>query len=269
MKSVEEAPTLVAENLWHAYPSRSPERWSVQDVNFVLTRGRTIAVVGESGAGKSTLTRILAGLERPVRGRVLVDGSPVRTRPGAVSPVQMVFQHPEQALNRFCGIGASVSEPLRHSGRRDRRRRVGELLESVGIPSSRFDDKPSAFSGGQLQRIVIARALAAEPRVLLCDEPTSALDVSVQAQIINLLLALQSQRGFACVLVTHDLGVAKVLADEVLVLKNGSVIEHADSHTFFRCPAAEYSKTLLAAAASHALGSDRHVAPPTTALSEC
>jgi ABC-type glutathione transport system ATPase component len=244
---------LAVRGVSHAYGRGERRRLVLQDVSFELAAGRTLALVGESGAGKTTLARLIAGLERPDAGSVLVDGAPAAIRRGRVSPVQMVFQHPAQALNRFAGVGASVAEPLLHLPREQRRARVGELLERVGIDPARAGEKPARFSGGQLQRVVLARALAGDPHLLLCDEPTSALDVSVQAQIVNLLLALQAERGFACVLVTHDLAVAKVLADELLVLRDGRVVEHADVHAFFDGPTHPYARELLATTAAQTL----------------
>ncbi|GAA0730657.1 ABC transporter ATP-binding protein [Dactylosporangium roseum] len=205
--------------------SGHPPRVSLADVSFAVKAGQTLAVVGESGAGKTTLVRCVAGLERPTSGQVLIQGRPHRLHHGGPGSVQMVFQNPAGALNPMRSIGWSVAEPLR--GRRAQRRaRVAELLAQVGIDPSRAGLRPKAFSGGQLQRVVIARAIASDPAVLLCDEPTSALDVSVQAQIVNVLLRLQRELSFAGVLVTHDLGVARALADTVLVLRAGQVLFH-------------------------------------------
>jgi ABC-type dipeptide/oligopeptide/nickel transport system ATPase subunit len=165
----------------------------------------------------------------------------------------MVFQDPREALNPFRSIGQSVGEPLRQLSEVDCRHRVATLLSHMGLDPTRAAERPSAFSGGQLQRVVIARALAPSPQVLLCDEPTSSLDVSVQAQIVNLLLQLQQEHGFACVLVTHDLTVARVLADDVLVLRRGVVVEHSPSSRFFTEPAEDYSRGLLDAVARQSL----------------
>jgi ABC-type dipeptide/oligopeptide/nickel transport system ATPase subunit len=252
MKLSEEI-ALSVEHVSHDYGTRRQSRAVLCDVSFALAAGRTLAVVGESGAGKSTLSRLVAGLEHPSNGRITVGGRPAGTRPGVLSPVQMVFQHPADALNRFTSVGASIAEPLSRLRRRERHHRVRDLLTQVGIDPARAADKPSAFSGGQLQRIVTARALAAEPKLLLCDEPTSALDVSVQAQIINLLLSLQAEQGFACLLVTHDLGVAHVMADDVLVLKEGKVMEWSPVHAFFAQPASGYSQQLLETTAEQML----------------
>ena len=212
---------------------------------FDVHVGKTLAVIGESGAGKTTLVRLIAGLDRPTAGTIEVAGAAPRIRSGVPSQVQIVFQQPLEALNPFHSIGRSISEPLRRLGRRERLTRTYELLDAVGIAKSRARDRPGRFSGGQLQRIVIARALAARPKVLLCDEPTSSLDVSVQAQIINLLVELQRELNFASILVTHDLAVAKVLSDDVLVLRHGETVEHAAADTFFASPANEYSRHLL------------------------
>jgi ABC-type dipeptide/oligopeptide/nickel transport system ATPase subunit len=245
---------LEVEDVGHGYGPRGRTTWVLEGVSFRLGAGETLAVVGESGAGKSTLSRLIAGLETPRRGRVLVDGQAHRVRSGRVSPVQMVFQHPEQALSRHISVGSSVAEPVRARPRAERRAMVETALEQVGISGSRARDKPAAFSGGQLQRIVTARALIARPAVLLCDEPTSALDVSVQAQIVNLLLEQQAERNYACVLVTHDLGVAKVLADHILVLKDGRMVELSGAEEFFAGPSAAYSRELLANNAAQTFG---------------
>lgn len=198
-----------------------PTRTALEDITFAVEPGETTAIVGESGAGKSTLVRCIAGLEKPSAGRILIHGEPLALRPRRTSPVQMVFQDPSGALDPMRSVGSSIAEPLLGRRRPDRRARVAELLSLVGINATRATERPGSFSGGQLQRIVIARALAPLPKVLLCDEPTSALDVSVQAQIINLLLELQQKHGFACIIVTHDLAVARVLADKILVLRRG------------------------------------------------
>jgi ABC-type glutathione transport system ATPase component len=244
---------LSGRSVGRVFRRRGVSRVALVDVSFDLAPGRTLAVVGESGAGKTTLSRLVAGLDRPTSGSILVEGSPPRLRGGVPSPVQMVFQDPKEALNPFLSVGRSVGEPLRGLPAAERQARVAESLERVGLDPRRARQRPAAFSGGQQQRIVIARALAASPKILVCDEPTSALDVSVQAQIINLLLELQSSLGFACVLVTHDLSVVRVLADDVLVLRNGHVVEYADAESFFEQPRHEYSQSLLGAVSRQAL----------------
>lgn len=247
---------LEVDGVSHSYGRRAQKRKVLDDISFSVSSGRTVAVIGESGAGKSTLTRMIAGLEQPASGRVLVDGQPARVSTGRVSPVQMIFQHPAEALNRFASVGRSIAEPMRGRTKSERRRKVAELMEHVGIDPGRADEKPRSFSGGQLQRIVTARALAADPKVLLCDEPTSALDVSVQAQIVNLLLDLQEAQQLTIVLVTHDLGVAKAMADDVVVLRNGKLVERSPADTFFAGPKEAYSSQLLETTAKQMLVSD-------------
>lgn len=241
------SPAVEVTNLRKEFRHRKTTRLALESLSFRVDAGETLGVVGESGAGKSTLVRILAGLDRASSGSVLVNGQPPRLAGGRPSSVQMVFQNPFDALNPLLAIGESVGEPLRSLPRRVRSGRVSQALEAVGLDATRAKERPGSFSGGQLQRIVIARALAAEPTVLLCDEGTSALDVSVQAQIVNLLLDLQDERNFACVLVTHDLAVARVLADHILVLRRGVMVEQAPAEQFFREPHADYSSDLLAA----------------------
>ncbi|MEN3284582.1 MAG: peptide/nickel transport system ATP-binding protein [Solirubrobacteraceae bacterium] len=247
---------LDVQEVTRTYRSGGVDHVAVDSVSFSVAAGKTIAIVGESGAGKSTLARMITGLESPTSGSVLVGGRPPVIRRGKPSEVQMVFQHPLDALNPLRSIGASIASPLHGVQAAERRRRVAESMAAVGLDPDRAGQRPRAFSGGQLQRVVIARALAADPRLLLCDEPTSSLDVSVQAQIVNLLLALQEEHRFGCVLVTHDLAVARVLADEILVLRAGRTVEHRSADEFFGGPIAEYSRALLAAHAHEAGGED-------------
>jgi peptide/nickel transport system ATP-binding protein len=223
---------------------------ALDGVSFTLREGETLAVIGESGSGKSTLTRLVAGLEQPTSGRVTVAGQTPRIRPGRVATAQVVFQDPAGSLNPHRNIFKSVAEPLRRLSRAERRKTVVGMLERVGIDPARLPDRPGRFSGGQLQRVAIARALVARSPVLVCDEPTSALDVSVQAQILSLLRDLQQEIGFSCIFVTHDLAVAQVVADHVLVLRHGQVKEAADAPTFFSGPRDPYSRALLEAMAS-------------------
>jgi ABC-type glutathione transport system ATPase component len=219
---------------------------ALQPVSFVLDAGRTLVIVGESGAGKSTIVQLLAGLEAPTTGTLLVDGRTPRLRSGQVSDVQVVFQDPFASFNERKSIGWSVGEALR-ADRREAALRVQRLLAEVGVEPDRAGERPRRFSGGQLQRVALARALAAEPQVLLCDEPTSALDVSVQAQILNLIKREQRRRGFACALVTHDLQVARAMADDVLVLRGGAVVEQGPADKVLHRPTSSYLRELLSA----------------------
>jgi ABC-type glutathione transport system ATPase component len=257
-------PVLQLRGVGREFHRHGVTRVALQDVSFELRARATIAIVGESGAGKTTLARLIAGLDTPSYGSISVRGAAPRLRAGEPSRVQMVFQDPVDALNPLLSVGRSVGEPLRRMGRDARAQRVAELLQQVGLDPARASQRPAAFSGGQQQRIVIARALAASPEILICDEPTSALDVSVQAQILNLLVQFQDELGLAMVLVTHDLTVVRVLADEVLLLRAGRVVEHCTAQAFFDEPSSEYGRGLLAAARRQVLATrpaslDRHL----------
>ncbi len=238
------------EDVTRVYHSSHTVIRALDGVSLSLRRGQTLAVIGESGSGKSTLTRLVAGLEQPTSGRVAVAGQVPRIRPGTVATAQVVFQDPSGSLNPHRSIYKSVAEPLHKLRRTRRKTAVLEMLERVGIDPVRSRERPGRFSGGQLQRVAIARALVARSPVLLCDEPTSALDVSVQSQILSLLQDLQQEIGFSCIFVTHDLAVAQVVADHVLVLRHGRVKESADAPTFFAGPRDPYSRALLEAMAS-------------------
>jgi len=255
-------PSVVVElkDVTRVYHSSHSVVRALDGVSFSLRAGETLGVIGESGSGKSTLTRLIAGLERPTSGRVTVAGQTPSIRPGRVATAQVVFQDPAGSLNPHRSILKSIGEPLRKLTRAQRRATVVEMLERVGIDPARLTDRPVRFSGGQLQRVAIARALVARSSVLLCDEPTSALDVSVQAQILSLLSDLQREIGFSCIFVTHDLAVAQVVADHVLVLRHGQVRESADARTFFSGPKDPYSRSLLDAMASAPL--DRSIPRP-------
>jgi ABC-type glutathione transport system ATPase component len=238
-------PAVELRDVGRAFHQRGVTRSALDGVSFSLEPGSVLAIVGESGAGKSTLTRLIAGLDSPSTGEVLINGEHARVKSGRPAAVQMVFQNPVDALNPYWSIGRSIAEPLGGRSRAGRRTRLIELMEAVGLDPDRVKDRPGRFSGGQLQRVGLARALAAKPRVLLCDEPTSALDVSVQAQIVNLLLRLQQDEGFSCIVVTHDLSVVRVLAERVIVLRDGHLVEDVSADQFFENPRHEYSRLLI------------------------
>ncbi|HEY8986640.1 MAG TPA: ABC transporter ATP-binding protein, partial [Streptomyces sp.] len=198
---------------------------AVDDVSLTVRRGETLGVVGESGSGKTTLGRMLVGLLKPTAGEIRYDGR-AHTR---VDPaVQMVFQDPVSSLNPRRSVGESIADPLRARGEKDEKRihaRVGELLERVGLEAAHYDRYPHEFSGGQRQRVGIARALAADPRVIVCDEPVSALDVTTQAQVVALLGELQRELGLALVFIAHDLAVVRQVSDRVAVMRGGRIVE--------------------------------------------
>ncbi|MFF0449850.1 ABC transporter ATP-binding protein [Streptomyces sp. NPDC004609] len=221
-------------------------------VDLRIETGRTVSIVGESGSGKSTLARVVVGLERADSGTVRFRGEPVRGRRARHAfrrSVGMVFQDPYESIDPRLTIGEVVAEPLRAHGlyRKDGAARVRELLDSVGMEGVEPGAYPHRFSGGQRQRICIARALATGPELVICDEPTSALDVSVQAQILNLLLDLQQRRGLSYLFITHDLDVVRRISDEVEVLLRGTVVERGSAEQVTGDPRHEYTRRLLGA----------------------
>jgi peptide/nickel transport system ATP-binding protein len=229
---------------------------AVQNVNFQLRKGHTLGVVGESGSGKTTMGLTLLRLHEPTSGEVLFDGKNLltltdRERQAMRRRIQIVFQNPYASLNPRFTIGQTLVEPMTIHGigadvtEREKRARV--LLEKVGLDGRAFGKYPHEFSGGQRQRVAIARCLTLEPEVLVLDEAVSALDVSVQAQVLNLLKDLQDELGLAYVFISHDLAVVRFISDEVLVMKDGVVVEQAHAQQILAAPREEYTKRLLAA----------------------
>ena len=226
---------------------------AVDGVSFAIERGETVALVGESGSGKSTTALCLLRLEEPTRGRVVFDGHDVTAqRQEELRPlrrrIQIVFQDPTESLNPRRSVEATLREPIeqhRLATGDAARRRVAELLELVGLRPDHARRYPHQLSGGQRQRVCIARALATDPSLLVLDEPTSALDVSVQAQILNLLRDLQAEIGLTYLFITHDLGVVRHLADRVLVMYAGQIVEAAPTATLFERPLHPYTRALL------------------------
>ena len=213
-----------------------------------VSAGEVVAVVGESGSGKSTLARCIAGLERPDEGTVELDGAPLPAGRRGRTPgqIQIVFQDPYSTLNPAFTVGSALAEALRAGGRATTH--VDELLALVGLDPALRDRRPAQLSGGQRQRVAIARALAPEPKVLICDESVSALDVSVQAQILALLDDLRARLDLAILFITHDLGVVARIANRVVVLWDGAVVERGTTQHVLTAPDHEYTKMLLAAA---------------------
>ena len=251
------APLLSVRNLRVAYPQRhgAPALHAVDGVSFEIGRGETVGLVGESGCGKSTLSRAIMRLVPVASGSIALDGTelvPLGER--ALRPlrrkVQMVFQDPYASLNPRRTVGDILETVLAVNGVGDaaaRRARVRLALERVGLPAAALARFPHEFSGGQRQRIGIARALVLEPALLICDEPVSALDVSIQAQILNLLVELKRELGLSMLFISHDLSVVRYIADRVHVMQQGKIVESGDHRDIWRAPRHPYTRTLLAA----------------------
>ncbi|MCK0208955.1 dipeptide ABC transporter ATP-binding protein [Starkeya koreensis] len=228
---------------------------AVAGISFRLAPRSTLAIVGESGSGKSTLARMLTMIERPGAGSLRLDEVDVaeadaRTLRRYRGEVQMVFQNPYGSLNPRQTVGSAIEEPLLVNttlSAAERRARALDMMARVGLRPEHHGRYPHMFSGGQRQRIAIARALVLRPKILVLDEPVSALDVSVRAQVLNLLVELQEQLGVAYVFVSHDLGVVRHMADEVLVMYLGRAVEHGPRDAVFDAPRHPYTRALLSA----------------------
>ena len=248
-------PLVHIENLDVVYRNGRRQVHAVRGVSFDIARGQVLGLVGESGSGKSTIAGTLTGLVPIHSGSVQVDGLEVagasgRKLRGVRSQTGIVFQNPASSLNQRRSVGASIGQPLQlHTNltNAQRRQRVNELLEAVRLPASMAQRYPHEMSGGQRQRVAIARALALQPQLLIADEPTSALDVSVQAVVLELLASLQHELGFACLFVSHDLAVVEQVASQVVVLRQGQVVEAGKTTKVLSAPSDPYTQALVAA----------------------
>ena len=249
---------LLRTALWSA-PSHVQ---ALSDVSFTLQPGKSLGVVGESGSGKSTLARLVMALDVPSAGQVLMNGVDLHSLNAADlrqarSGFQMVFQDPYGSLDPRQTVQHIVAEPLTcvsagvALSRKELRERVAQALDEVGLRSSDLDKYPHEFSGGQRQRIAIARALSTRPALIVADEPVSALDVSVQAQVLNLMMDLQDRYGLSYLFVSHDLAVVNLMCDDVVVLQSGHVVEHAPAQQIFQRPEHPYTQDLLSAVPGH------------------
>jgi ABC-type oligopeptide transport system ATPase subunit len=246
---------LEARGLTKVYSTPAGPVAAVNGVDLTLERGQTLGLVGESGSGKSTVARLVLRLIEPTAGEIHFDGVDLLAAGGKElrrlrQRMQIVFQDPYSSLLPHYTAGANVAEPLRLHGRGDKRSRrqaARHLLERVGLGARAADRYPHEFSGGQQQRIAIARALALQPDLLVCDEPTSSLDVSIQAQILNLLQDLQAEEGMAYLFISHNLAVVEHLATHVAVMRRGRLVEVAPKEALFARPVHPYTRSLLAA----------------------
>ena len=227
---------------------------ALDGVTFSLAQGKTLAVVGESGCGKSTLARQVTMIERPTSGDLVFDGfdlarGSASDLKNARQRVQMIFQNPFGSLNPRKKIGTIIAEPLainRDLPKAEQEERVRAMMAKVGLRPEYYSRYPHMFSGGQRQRIAIARALMLEPKLVVADEPVSALDVSVQAQVLNLLMDLQQEMNLAFLFISHDLSVVRHIADEVMVMYLGKVVEYGSAEQIFHAPRHPYTRALLA-----------------------
>lgn len=255
-------PIIEAENLNRTFRHggwflRGGEIVAVRDATFTVARGETLAIVGESGSGKSTIARMLVGLDRPTRGVIRLEGEDLSTLTGQDRRmlgrrIQYVFQDPVASLNPRHRIGEILAGTLmRLAGMANaagRRARMEELLHHVGLEAEALQRYPHEFSGGQAQRIAIARALAAQARIIVLDEPVSALDVSVQAQVLLLLDRLKAEFDLTYVFISHDLAVVEAISDRVMVMQAGEIVETGSAERLFAAPRAAYTRSLLASA---------------------
>ena len=246
---------LEVKNLKKYFNTPKGELHAVDDISFTLEKGKTLGVVGESGCGKSTLGRTILHLLESTSGQIIFEGEDV-TRVDKKKlrqlreKMQIIFQDPFASLNPRMSVRQTIMEPLILKGgmkKQEMEKKTAELMETVGLAQRLADSYPHELDGGRRQRIGIARALALDPSFILCDEPVSALDVSIQAQVLNLMLDLQEERGLTYIFVTHDLSVVKHISDEIMVMYLGQMVEKAPADELFDNPLHPYTKALLSA----------------------
>ena len=249
-------PLLQVDHLKKYLQSATGTVHAVEDVSFTLEKGKTLGVVGESGCGKSTLGRTIIRLQEPTEGTVLFEGKNISALNQKElwkqrREMQMIFQDPFSSLNPRMTISQTIEEPLKLYGlcadKESRQKRVAELMDTVGLARRLYNTYPHELDGGRRQRIGIARALALQPKFIVCDEPVSALDVSIQAQILNLMQDLQKELNLTYMFITHDLSVVHHISDDIMVMYLGQVIEKAPAEVLFANPVHPYTQALLSA----------------------
>ncbi len=247
---------LEVKNLKKYFSTPAGDLHAVDGLTFSLEAGKTLGVVGESGCGKSTLGKVIIGLETATSGDVFFDGENITNLKGnerkqLLTKMQMIFQDPFSSLNPRMCVSQLIAEPLKnfnvYQNKEELNKRVTELMDFAGIAERFRFAYPHELDGGRRQRIGIARALAMDPKFIVCDEPVSALDVSIQAQILNLMMDIQDERGLAYMFITHDLSVVKHISDEIMVMYLGCMVEYASPKDLFRNPLHPYTKGLLSA----------------------
>jgi ABC-type glutathione transport system ATPase component len=254
MSSVSTPPLLDVEGLAIRYKARRRDTpRAVDDVTFMIAPGQTVGLVGESGSGKSSIGKAILGLVKPEAGTVRLEGRDIlnrnlEMRRRLAHELQVVFQDPYSSLNPVRTVGSSLTEPLlvgKGHTREAAREKARAMLARVGLPADALERYPSAFSGGQRQRIAIARALVMEARLIICDEPVSALDLSVQAQVLNLLVELQALEGLSYLFISHDLSVVRHMSHHVIVLQRGRIVEQGSGEKLWSRPEHPYTRALI------------------------
>ena len=248
---------LEAKNITKEYKvwGRKEPFVALNNVSFSLGEGEVLGIVGESGSGKTTLSEIAGGLRKPTHGSVLFQGKDISEMKKDEwreyrKSVQFIFQSPKESMNPYYTIRSILTEPLTINfpsmSKSEKEDRIKDMLVRVGMdPEITLSFRPSHFSGGQMQRIAIARALLLEPKVIVCDECTSALDVSLEAQIINLLSSLKKETGVSMIFISHDISLVRYISDRIMVMKDGVVVEEGDTESVMSEPKHEYTKTLI------------------------
>ena len=243
---------LKADHLKKVFISGKKSMTAVDDVSFELERGECLGIVGESGSGKSTIAKMITHLESITEGQVFLKGKDITHARGkdlreTYQNIQMVFQMPMESFDPRCTLGDGIGESLRNMGisRAETRKRVENLLERCGLSKEYADRYPHQVSGGQCQRAAIARALAVDPEILICDEATSALDVTVQKQILELLIELKEKENLSFILICHDLALVQAFCDHVMVLNGGKMVEYGTTEQVIDHPKTDYTRTLI------------------------